>query len=40
MSSYSTLKLERDGGVAKLVLNRPDAANARWRRSWCDAGGG
>jgi len=28
MSSYSTLELERDGGVAKLVLNRPDAANA------------
>ncbi|MAG34351.1 MAG: enoyl-CoA hydratase [Deltaproteobacteria bacterium] len=28
MSSYSTLRLERDGGVAKLTLARPDHANA------------
>ena len=27
-ASYETLLLERDGGVAKLTLNRPDAANA------------
>ena len=27
-SSYSTLELERDGGVAKLSLARPDAANS------------
>ena len=28
MSSDSTIRLERDGGIAKLTLTRPDAANA------------
>jgi len=28
MSSFSTLDLERDGGLAKITLSRPDAANA------------
>ena len=28
MSSYSTIKLERDGGIAKLTLHRPKSANA------------
>lgn len=28
MASYSKIKLERDGSVAKLTLDRPDAANA------------
>ena len=27
-SSYKTIQLERDGGVAKLTLDRPEAANA------------
>jgi len=27
-SSYSTIQLERDGGIAKLTLDRPDSANA------------
>jgi 2-(1,2-epoxy-1,2-dihydrophenyl)acetyl-CoA isomerase len=28
MSSDSTIRLERDGGIAKLTLTRPEAANA------------
>lgn len=28
MPSFSTLELERDGGIAKLTLSRPDAANS------------
>ncbi len=28
MSSYSTIRLERDGGVATLTLARPESANA------------
>jgi 2-(1,2-epoxy-1,2-dihydrophenyl)acetyl-CoA isomerase len=28
MSSYKTLRLERDSGIARLTLDRPDSANA------------
>ena len=28
MSSYSTIQLEREGGIATLTLNRPESANA------------
>ncbi len=28
MSSYSMIQLERDGGIARLILDRPDSANA------------
>lgn len=28
MTSYSTIQLERDGGIATLTLDRPDSANA------------